>query len=161
VPVYAFNPDRGQVMATWPANVGALARAVAQAGPGVSERDATHLCAELSRLSEAMWNTYVRPASAAVDEQERTRREYERERLDTVTSAVRKPNLSNKSGLLLTSHSPAEESANRLGRLLHHLANPSLTQAVLTDVAIAALSGPWHRLRRPRQIRSSEGSHRP
>ena len=134
--VYAFNPDRREVIATWPANVGALAHVVARAGPGVSERDATYLCAELSRLSAALWNTYVRPASAAVGEHERTRREYERERLDTVSSAVRKPNLPDESGLLVVSYSPVEESANRLGRLLHHLAIPSLTEAVLTEVAI-------------------------
>jgi hypothetical protein len=76
----------------------------------------------MGRLSQALWDTYVRPASPTEDEHERDRRERERERFDGVASALRKPNLPDASGMLQVSCSPVEESAHRLDRPLRRRA---------------------------------------
>jgi hypothetical protein len=77
------------MVVVWPASVGSLAHVVAQLGADVSEERAGSLCAALSGLSEALWDTYVRRASATEDEQERSRREHEREQFDDVVEALR------------------------------------------------------------------------
>ena len=81
------------MVVVWPATAGWLAQVVAQFGTTVSEGDAGVLCAALSGLSKALWDTYVYPASAADDEDGRARREDERARFDGVVAAVRGPNL--------------------------------------------------------------------
>jgi hypothetical protein len=136
VSVYAFDSVRHDVAVVWPASVGSLAHVVAQVPASISEEQARALCGALSRLSGALWDMYVRPASAAVDEQERRRREHERERFDGVVAALRKPNLPDESGLLEVSYSPVEESAHRLGRLLHRLVDAAVTEAVVAEVQV-------------------------
>jgi hypothetical protein len=131
--VYAFDPDRRAVVVVWSAPVGSLARVVGSLPSAVSNEDAGSVCAAMTRLSEALWDTYVRPASAAGDEQERSRREHERQQFDGVAGAVRAPNLPDESGSLLVSYSPVEESAHRLGRMLHVLADAAF-DAVVADV---------------------------
>jgi hypothetical protein len=136
VSVYAFDPDRREVVVVWPASVGSFAQVVAQFGADVSEEGAGSLCAALSRLSEALWDTYVRPASATEDGQERSGREYERAQFEGVAATLRQPNLPDDSGLMVVSYSPVEESAHRLGRVLHRLADSALTEAVVAEVQV-------------------------
>ena len=131
---YAFDPDRREVVATWSSSVGALARVVVAVGAEVSDDAAILLCAQLSRLSEALWDTYVRPATAAEDDDERERRDHERDQLEGAVAIVRTPNLPDASGLLLVSYSPVEESAHRLGGILRHLADPKLTDTVAEEI---------------------------
>jgi hypothetical protein len=100
VSVYAFDRDRRQLVVVWPTMAGSLAQVVAEFGASVSEGDAGPLCAAVSGLSKALWDTYVYPASAADDEDERVRREAERARFDSVVAAVRGPNLPDESGAL-------------------------------------------------------------
>ena len=52
-----------------------------------------------------------------------------------MAGAVRSPNLPDAHGLLVVSYSSVEESAHRLGRILHTLADAALTEAVAADVA--------------------------
>jgi hypothetical protein len=51
----------------------------------------------VDRLSEVLCDAYVRPASATSDEQERSRREYERGQLHDVAAVVGTPNLPDES----------------------------------------------------------------
>ena len=136
VSVYAFERDRRDLVVVWPATTGSLAHVVADFGGTMSEGDAGALCAALTRLSDALWDTYVRPASAADDEDERARREGERQRFDSVVAAVRRPNVPDESGALMVSYSPVEESAHRLGRVLHRLADNGLVEAVAADLQV-------------------------
>jgi hypothetical protein len=136
VSVYAFDPDHRQLVVVWPAMAGWSARVVAEFGASVSEGDAGALCAALSGLSKALWDTYTYPASAAGDQEERTRREDERQRFDSVVPAVREPNLPDESGALIVSYSPVEESAHGLGRVLHRLADGGLVDAVAAEVQV-------------------------
>jgi hypothetical protein len=128
VSVYVFDSDRRVVAVSWPSVVGAVARDVAPVGPDVSEQNALQLCVELTGLPRALWDVYVRPASSADDEQEREQREDERRRFDAVVPAIRSPNLPDPRGLLEVSYSPVEESAHRVGRILHQLADTDLTE---------------------------------
>lgn len=118
----------------WPAAVGSVARVVGKVPSGVGAELASGLCAALGGLSQALWDTYVCPASAAVDDAERARREDERERFDAVVAALREPNVPDEAGLLTVSYSPVEESAHRLGRILRRLTDPSVTAAVVAEV---------------------------
>lgn len=77
--VYAVEAAGRGLVAVWPAAVGHLASTVAVLPPTVSEVQAGGLAAALSRLSEALWDAYAPPASATSDEQDRSRREYERD----------------------------------------------------------------------------------
>jgi hypothetical protein len=136
VSVYAVEPAGRGLVAVWPAAVGHQASAVAVLPSTVTEVQAGALSAALTRLSEAVWEAYVRPASATGDEQERSRREYEREQFSGVATAVRKPSLPDESGMVMVSYSPVEESAHRLGRVLHEIADAALTDAVLAEVGV-------------------------
>lgn len=132
--VYAVEAAGRGLVAVWPAAVGHLASTVAVLPPTVSDVQAGGLAAALTRLSEALWDAYVRPASATSDEQERSRREYEREQLHNVTAAVGKPNLPDESGTMIVSYSPVEESAHQLGRVLHGIADDGLTETVIAEL---------------------------
>jgi hypothetical protein len=136
VSLYAFDPDRRRLVVVWRATVGSYAHVVAEFDATVADGDAGALCAALTRLSEALWGTYVRPPSAADDDEERARREDELQQVDGVVTAVRRPNLPDESGALIGSYSPVEESAHRLGRLLHRLADAGLVDAVVADVQL-------------------------
>jgi hypothetical protein len=133
VSVYAFDSGRGVVVVTWPAAAGWVAHDVAPTPADAPERDVLRLCATLTAQSRALWDVYVRPASSFDDAGDREQREDERQRFDVVVAAVRSPNLPDPHGLLEVSYSPVEESAHRVGRVLHDLADPALTAAVATD----------------------------
>ncbi|MGX6605959.1 hypothetical protein ACWKSP_28100 [Micromonosporaceae bacterium Da 78-11] len=131
---YAFDPLRREIVVVWPVSVGSLAQVVAEVTPGTPEEYAAALCAALSRLSQALWDTYVRPASAADDEPERLRREEEREQFDSVPEALDEPSMPDEYGLMVVFGSPVEESAHQVGRMLHLLDDPKLFNAVTAEV---------------------------
>jgi hypothetical protein len=133
VSVYALHADRREVLVVWPVGAGSQAQTVAVLAERVSARQAAVLCAELTRLSQALWDTYARPASAAEDELERAQREEEREQFAYVVDALREPNQPDEYGLMVVSASPVEEAAHRLGRLLQFLADPVLIDAVVDE----------------------------
>jgi hypothetical protein len=135
VSVYAFESGRRQILAVWPSGVGSTAQPVVSLPSAVAESGASELCVALSTLSEAVWATYARPASAAVDDDERSRREGERDSRDRVAEALSDPNLPDEFGMLIVSYSPVEESAHQLGRLLHGLGDAALAEAVVADVS--------------------------
>jgi len=136
VSAYAFDPDRRHVVVVWPATVGSLAHVIVDLDATVADEDAGALCGALSRLSQALWDTYVRPASAADDDDERERRAHERQQLDIVVAALREPNLADGSGALIVSYSTVEESAHRLGRVLARVGDAALVEAVAADVQL-------------------------
>lgn len=113
VSAYAFDPDRRHVVVVWPATVGSLAHVIVDLDATVADEDAGALCGALSRLSQALWDTYVRPASAADDDDERERRAHERQQLDIVVAALREPNLADGSGALIVSYSTVSIPWNR------------------------------------------------
>ncbi|WP_147252595.1 hypothetical protein [Micromonospora endolithica] len=123
--VYAFDDVRRELLVVWPAVVGWGARVVGQLRPAVSAETAGRLTGELTRLSQALWGSYVRPASGGDDEQERW---------SVVHDAVQEPNLPDASGQLLVSYEPVEEAAHRLGRVLHGAGDAALTGAVVSEV---------------------------
>ncbi|WP_407987562.1 hypothetical protein [Kitasatospora sp. CMC57] len=95
------------------------------------------LARALAQLSEAAWRTYTHPASAAGSlepNSEGWRREREREAFDEVVDAITKPHLPS-GGMMMVSYSRLVESANRIGRALHDIDDPDLTQAVRGEVA--------------------------
>jgi hypothetical protein len=122
--------------------VGSSAQPVVLLPAAVTEVQAGELCAALTALSRAVWATYARPASAAVDDDERSRREQERDSRDLVLEALEVPNLPDEFGMLGVSPIVVEESAHRLGRLLHGFGDPVLTGSVAAEVAaeIAAVT---------------------
>ncbi|WP_327042821.1 hypothetical protein OG400_12425 [Micromonospora ureilytica] len=134
--MYAFDSVRRELTVVWAAARGFRSLLIGRLRPAMSDEQAGRLSAELTGLSQALWETYVRPASSFVDDDERQRREEEREQLDAVASALRKPNLPDPSGLLIVSYSSVEEAAHRLGRVLHQAADEALTEAVAADVGV-------------------------
>jgi hypothetical protein len=136
VSVYAFEPGGRRVLAVWPTGVGSLAQPVLVLRASVPESQAGELCAALTALSQAVWATYALPASAAVDDDELSRREQERESRDLVLEALGAPNLPDDFGMLVVPYIAVEESAHRLGRLLHDFGDLALTEAVVAEVAV-------------------------
>ncbi|MFG1849564.1 hypothetical protein [Micromonospora carbonacea] len=134
--VYAFDGVRRELTVVWATAKGSHSFLIGQLRPAASDEQAWRLSAELTRLSQALWDTYMRPASSAEDADERRRREDEREQLSTVAFALQKPNLPDSSGRLVVSYSPVEESAHRVGRVLHEVADAALTEAVVADVGV-------------------------
>src|SRR6266511_3187377 len=77
--------------------------------PASADREVgEQLCEALSGLSEALWDTYTRPATTADadDEQERWRREQQRDGFVEVLEAIAAPRMPDERGLLLVSYNP-------------------------------------------------------
>ena len=94
--MYAFDGVRRELTVVWAAAKGSRSLLIGRLRPAVSDEQAGRLSAALTGLSQALWETYVRPASSVVDDDERQRREEKREQLGTVTSALLKPNLQSR-----------------------------------------------------------------
>lgn len=105
-----------------------------QTGDIVTGDDAAALCEELSQLSGALWDAYVRPASAVDEEQERFQRDSEREVFTEVLEALRSPNVPSETGMLVVPYEAVAERAHRTGRMLHRVGSARLTGAVVADV---------------------------
>ncbi|MEV4845083.1 hypothetical protein AB0K20_17945 [Micromonospora matsumotoense] len=124
--VYAFDDVRRELLVVWPAVVGWGAQVVGQLRPAVSAEQAGRLSGELTRLSQTLWDSYVRPADGGDKD--------EQERWGAVLDAVQKPNLPDTSGQLLVPYDPVEEGAHRLGRVLHGIGDAALTGVVVDEV---------------------------
>jgi hypothetical protein len=134
VTTYAFNPIEGQLLAIWTQGIGNHAQTVTRIEDTVRADDAAVLCEELSQLSLALWDTYVRPASAADNEQERYQRDFERESFTSVLAALRSPNLPSDTSMLLVSYGSVIERAHRVGRILHKIDTTQMTDAITAEV---------------------------
>lgn len=132
--IYAFDPTANELVAVWAQGVAHRALTVARLSGAVTAELANELADELTMLSRAIWDTYVAPASAAEDEQERNQRDSEHEGLGEVLEALRSPNLPTDTGLLLVSYSPVRERAHRVGRVLNNIAQADLTDLIASDV---------------------------
>lgn len=134
---YAIDETRGTLIASWATGDGDTAVIVAEL-PAASPKDARFALARtLADLSQALWRTYTHPASAlgdALDDDgEDQRRQGERDAFSTVLSALVKPNLP-EDGMILQSYVVVEETAHRVGRALHALADAELTDTVAAEV---------------------------
>ncbi|MFB7674457.1 hypothetical protein ACFC26_23890 [Kitasatospora purpeofusca] len=134
---YCVDPDRQDLIAAWGTGEGDLATRVAALPTDANTSALLNLARSLAQLSDAAWRTYTHPASAAGSlepNSEGWRREEERKQFGEVLDAIAKPNLPS-GGSMVVSYSPLTESANRVGRALHELADPGLTAAVLAETA--------------------------
>ena len=132
--VYAFDSGQRQLMVVWPAGVGSAARSVAAIPIDLADSRVSELCAALTMLSDTIWATYVRPPSAAVNDEERGHREAERAGRDQVLATLRSPNLVDDFGILSVSYVAIEEAAHRLARTLLGIGDPTLTETIIADV---------------------------
>ncbi|MGW2253648.1 hypothetical protein ACWCXH_26165 [Kitasatospora sp. NPDC001660] len=134
---YCVDPACRELIATWGTGEGDLATRIATAPADTDPAALSRLARALTQLSTAAWRTYTHPASAADSlevNSEGWRWEQEREAFEEVAGAVAAPNLP-EGGMLTVSYTPVLESAHRVGRALHALNNPDLTQAVRTETA--------------------------
>lgn len=132
--IYALDPTKHELVAVWAQGVAHRALTIARLPDDVVTELANELADELTMLSRALWDTYVAPAGAADDEQERNQRDFEREGFGEVLEALRSPNLPSDTGLLLVSYSPVRERAHRVGRVLNKIALADLTDLIASDV---------------------------
>jgi hypothetical protein len=135
VTTYAYDPGRSHLVAVWPMGCGHHAQVIIDVDERASTAELAELCDELTWLSHELWDTYIRPASAAADEQDRIHRTYEREVFTGVVAALRSPHLPNETGALVISYSPVDERSHRTGRVLHRLDIAAVTDAIAADVA--------------------------
>ena len=130
---YAVHPDRRELLAIWGDGIGAVAHTVAD---NVDLEQAGTLVGGLTLLATAAWRTYTHPVSAAREHGENSegwRRGQERAAFDDARAALTNPNLP-EDGTIVESYSPITEIAHQVGRVLHDLADPALTTAIVTDV---------------------------
>jgi hypothetical protein len=135
VTTYAYQSASRQLLAVWPVGIGQRAEVVADADHLLAQY-AQGLCYRLTRLSECLWDTYVRPVSLADggDLEELWRREEARDSFELVLAALYIPNLPDEQGVLEVSGVAIEDYAHALGRLLYSIADAALTGAVAAEV---------------------------
>jgi hypothetical protein len=133
---YAFDGERGLLLASWNTGFGDIASVVAEIPSASDRRDAVRLGGLLTELSEALWRCYTHPASAAPSLDVNTdgwRREGDREAFAEVLPALAKPNLPDN-GTMVVSYIPVEESAHRVGRALHGIGSTALTTQITAEL---------------------------
>lgn len=133
---YAFDEERGVLLASWSTGSGDAASIVAEVPSVPDRRAALRLAERLSELSRTLWRCYTHPASAAASLDVNTRgwrREGNRNAFAEVLPALAKPNLP-QNGTMLVSYIPVEESAHGVGRALHAIGNNALTSQVTAEV---------------------------
>jgi hypothetical protein len=133
---YAFDRERGLLLASWSTGSGDAASVVAEIPSASDQNAALRLGELLTELSQALWRCYTHPASAAPSLNVNTsgwRREGDREAFANVLPALAKPNLPNN-GTMTVSYIPVEESAHRVGRALHEIGSAALTTQVTAEV---------------------------
>jgi hypothetical protein len=134
--VYAFDQARRVLISSWDVGVGCVAGSLAEVPASVPLSDALALTSRLTSLSHELWRTYTHPASAAGSlevNSEGWRRQGEREAFATVVLSIRNPNLPEDGGVI-QSYVRVEEAAHRVGRALHAIGIPGLTDHVVADV---------------------------
>lgn len=121
---YGFDPDSRTLSVSWPIGRGRRAKALAVLPESVAADSVDRLAAALDGLSEAMWETYVHPASQFGDPEEPNTQAWrwglERAGFDKALAAVKAPHLP-QNGMLVMSYCRVEESGNRIGRAVHDL----------------------------------------
>ncbi|MCX4688601.1 hypothetical protein OG401_30620 [Kitasatospora purpeofusca] len=135
---YSVDPARGELIATWGTGEGDLATRIAALPATTGSSALLALARALALLSDAAWRTYTHPAGAAGSLEPNTegwRREEERKHFAEVVDAITNPHLPS-GGAVMVSYSRLLESANRVGRALHHLDTPDLTAAVLAEATV-------------------------
>lgn len=133
---YAIDEERGALVAAWATGAGDIASSVAPLPEGCTTEDALAVARTLSGLSDAAWRTYTHPASAAESLEENSegwRRQQERAAFATVVDALRKPELP-EHGMLRESLIAVTECGHRVGRALHGIGDPGLTDVVAREV---------------------------
>jgi hypothetical protein len=135
--IYAVDASRRELIVAWPDAIGQSAHLIAPLSDSTVAA-AARLSHDLSRLSSALWDTYVRPASGATDEQEFSRRQDERDLVDTVVDAVQNPPMPDESEMMIVSYSPIEFAAHRVGRELHRLGDAEFSRLISVDVEAEA-----------------------
>lgn len=141
---YAIDEQRGALTAVWSTGDGDTTATIAELPTSTPADHRYELAQTLTELSQALWRTYTHPASAAEDNMEENtegwRRQGERDAFAVVQASIAKPRLA-RHGLLVTSNIAVEESAHRVGRALHTIADRQLSNTVATeiDVEIAAV----------------------
>lgn len=129
---YAVDAFRGAIVRVTHVPEGALAEDVGGL-EATTETQSAALARALSELSTSVWWHYTHPASAAFDDLEDNsegwRRADERAQVDLLVQPLRSPNLPQRE-LLLVSYVRSEEAAHRVGRILHEIGSPELTEMV-------------------------------
>lgn len=134
---YAFDPDQNSVTRHWETGIGLQSGILCRLPDKTGVNLAYSLASALTRLSREMWNSYVTPVSAAdflddIDDGESCG--VERQAFTAVVDALRNPHLPS-GGLLLQSYVQVEEAAHAVGRTLHAIDDPTLTDQVVADVS--------------------------
>jgi hypothetical protein len=133
---YAFDSARRVLVGTWSTGWGNVAVTVADLPTAIADETALHLARELSGLAGVLWRCYTHPASASPSLDVNTegwRRQGERDAFSRVAAAIQGPNLPSAGGLLV-SYSPVVERSHRVGRALHEIGAPDLTEQVVCEV---------------------------
>jgi hypothetical protein len=116
-----------------------LAATVAELDVSVGDKQGLRLAQALTTLSSALWRAYSEPASAVGNSEEADseawHRAETRKAFATVPSAVANPNLPDEHGTMTVCYDPVEEGAHRLGRVLHAIADDTLSEITRTEVA--------------------------
>lgn len=132
---YAYLSAARQLLAVWAVGIGQRAEVVADVDH-LPAQHADGLCYRLTRLSECLWDTYVRPVSAADrdDPEELWRRQEARDSFELVFAGLYLPNFPSDDGDLEMTGVPVEDYAHALGRLLSSIDDRELTEAVAAEI---------------------------
>lgn len=136
---YAFDSQDQKLIATWGTGQGDRAVTVAALDPSVGKVHGLTLAHAMNILADFLWRAYTKPASDIDDGEDHNspawRRARTRESFDAVPDAITKPHLPDERGMMFVSYEPILESAHRLGRLLHEIADAGLVETVNTEFA--------------------------
>ncbi|MER7767019.1 hypothetical protein [Kitasatospora sp. NPDC096140] len=134
---YSVDPDRRELIAAWGTGEGNLATRIAALPADVAVSASLGLSSALTQLSDAAWRAYTHPAGAAgsrVPDTGGRVRDREPDPVREVARAIAAPDPAGRSAVLASS-GRLLESARLVGRALHDLADPRLTEAVLAETA--------------------------
>jgi hypothetical protein len=124
VSVYGFEPESRTLSVSWSVRRARRVKVVAMLPDGVLAQDVDRLAWALEGLSEALWDTYVHPASQFGDPEEANTEAWrwglERAAFEEALAAVRAPYLP-EHGMLTVSYCRVKECGHRVGRALHAL----------------------------------------
>ncbi|WP_211762932.1 hypothetical protein [Kutzneria sp. CA-103260] len=132
---YAYDRTRNALLAVWSVGIGNVAETAVAFGEHLPDpEDALQLGYDLTHLSNRLWHTYTHPLTAAVDQpEEALRRARDQLAVGLVTEALREPNLPVGNQIRIC-ESAVMESAHRVGRTLHRIADGRVTDQAVADV---------------------------
>ncbi|WP_143517370.1 hypothetical protein [Pseudonocardia sp. MH-G8] len=117
---YAYDTGTHQLVAVWDTGIGATAQLVAHLNAATQETAGLHLAQALTRLSEAVWLSYLQPEVFDIP-------------VAAAVGAIRRPHLP-QAGIVRVEMHPVVESAHRVGRELCEVGSAGVTRAVVADV---------------------------